>query len=485
MDTEKEKNTIQFFKELKSDSCDIELLYNLSLKGIYLYEPLFRYKNVKYHEYVIDISLMNNQYFKIYNDKQYERFIHLYKKYDDKQYERFFHLYKKNDENSKGFTLLLLNEYIVNKLVNDNINYDVLKYLDDYSNLPLYYLLKYNHISYKILDFFKSDDLPYDLIIYMVFVEMFYFKENINIMNINKYIDIKALEYIIYNVINNFENDYCFNYFRIKPYYPINLLNKYSLIIYKPNILYFKHPDENIEKLFNSICGDELLYLLQGETSIEDKYKLFNYYFEKYNFPKDLSNFEIINEDEYNLIKDEIKKDREDTNYYKKEDLWFCNKDLFNINHNLTKIFHLFPNTYYYSYDEVDTFATTFATNYLNDIELPKMLKNPDYIIYKSEIDSLEDNYFNNMMIRCCIIGCLIYNNESKFIISILIELTKEFLPLTYDPQENTLCFEHTENDCKQDWEEKWPEEYNELFYSIIISTSNKKFNNLFKVKYY
>jgi len=54
----------------KNKSYNFELLYNLSLKGIYLY----LYKNkIKYHKYVVDISLMNNQFTIIYNDKQYDR----------------------------------------------------------------------------------------------------------------------------------------------------------------------------------------------------------------------------------------------------------------------------------------------------------------------------------------------------------------------------------------------------------------------------
>ncbi|ORY10012.1 hypothetical protein LY90DRAFT_518776 [Neocallimastix californiae] len=77
MNIEKENNTELFFKELKSKTCNLEILYNLSLKGIYLY------KKIKYNEYVVDISLMNKQYFKIYNDRQYDRLIEKFEKYEE------------------------------------------------------------------------------------------------------------------------------------------------------------------------------------------------------------------------------------------------------------------------------------------------------------------------------------------------------------------------------------------------------------------
>ncbi|KAL6602440.1 hypothetical protein U3516DRAFT_842203 [Neocallimastix sp. 'constans'] len=188
MNIEKENNTELFFKELKSKTCNLEILYNLSLKGIYLY------KKIKYHEYVVDISLMNKQYFKIYNDRQYDRLIEKFEKYEGKN-----NTYNKNEYRQ----LIILNEYIIKKLVNDNNNSYILTLPKEHSHISLYCLLKYNYISYKIFDFFKSDTI--------------YFK-NINLSNISKYIgnyyvsshmkikfdkDIKVLENIIINLCNN------------------------------------------------------------------------------------------------------------------------------------------------------------------------------------------------------------------------------------------------------------------------------------------
>ncbi|KAG4093989.1 hypothetical protein H8356DRAFT_947855 [Neocallimastix lanati (nom. inval.)] len=71
MNIEKEKNTELYFKELKSKSCNPEILNSPSLK-------------IKYHEYVVDISLMNKQYFIVCNEKQYDRLIEKFEKYEGK-----------------------------------------------------------------------------------------------------------------------------------------------------------------------------------------------------------------------------------------------------------------------------------------------------------------------------------------------------------------------------------------------------------------
>jgi len=79
-----EENIRLFFEELNSELCDPEKLKNLSLQRIFLYEPLFRFENIKYHEYAIDISIMNNQFCIIYNEKQYERLWDLIDDYKNK-----------------------------------------------------------------------------------------------------------------------------------------------------------------------------------------------------------------------------------------------------------------------------------------------------------------------------------------------------------------------------------------------------------------
>ncbi|ORY59852.1 hypothetical protein LY90DRAFT_505964 [Neocallimastix californiae] len=210
MNIEKENNTELFFKELKSKTCNPEILYNLSLKGIYIY------KRIKYHEYVVDISLMYKQYFKIYNDRQYDRLIEKFEKYESKN-----NTYNKNEYRQ----LIILNEYIIKKLVNDNNNSYILTFLNEYSHISLYCLLKYNYISYKIFDYFKHNTISYSDFIFITFYIAYYLKENINLKNIGKYMrfcyvspylknkfggDIKALEYIIINICNNIKYNYCY-----------------------------------------------------------------------------------------------------------------------------------------------------------------------------------------------------------------------------------------------------------------------------------
>jgi len=55
---------------------------------------------------------------------------------------------------------------------------------------------------------------------------------------------------------------------RSYPIYPLNLLKKISSKIYKPNILYFKHDDKNIENCINNICGDSELRNINNQGYI-------------------------------------------------------------------------------------------------------------------------------------------------------------------------------------------------------------------------
>ena len=313
MNIEKENNTELFFKELKSKTCNPEILYNLSLKGIYLYKPLYLYKRIKYHEYVVDISLMNKQYFKIYNDRQYDRLIEKFEKYESKN-----NTYNKNEYRQ----LIILNEYIIKKLVNDNNNSYILTLLNEYSHISLYCLLKYNYISYKIFDYFKYNTISYSNFIFITFYIAYYLKENINLSNISKYIgnsyvschlksefdkDIIALEFIIINICNNIKYDYCYAPLRLYPIYPLNLLKKISSKIYEPNILYLKCDDKNIEDFINSICGDIELNNIHSKGPSAFSKVCESFLFEcKITYDK--NNFTITNYKEYLLNKKKVER---------------------------------------------------------------------------------------------------------------------------------------------------------------------------------
>ena len=83
---------------------------------------------------------------------------------------------------------IILNEYIIKNLVNDNNNSYILTLLKEYSHISLYCLLKHNYISYKIFDYLKYDTISYIRFIFITFYIAYYLKENINLKNISKYI---------------------------------------------------------------------------------------------------------------------------------------------------------------------------------------------------------------------------------------------------------------------------------------------------------
>jgi len=103
-----ETNTNLFYKELNG-LCNPEELLKIAKKGIFLHTPLYNFKNIKNHKYIVDISVISNQYFMIFNDNQYKRFVHFL-----------------INTNEIVFTSkIIINKFFINKLINEN-NYDII-----------------------------------------------------------------------------------------------------------------------------------------------------------------------------------------------------------------------------------------------------------------------------------------------------------------------------------------------------------------------
>jgi len=354
----------------------------------------------------VDISIKNDQYCIIYNDNQYNRFIDMIKEYKEKKLNYYW-----------NFKLIIPNKYFISRLVNDKESYLF------YGVLDTYYLLKYNYISNIIFNFFKNETLNKYDIVRIIFIDIVYLKERIDITKLTNYINnkyfyhliwatignnIDGIEYIINNISNLIKDSYCYYDYRISFCFPRKLI-KYSSRLYKPNILYFKHPDKYIEDIVNNLYGDNLLKQLHYSKSIKCSDYSFNSIFNDYNISQNVTNFEILNFEKYMLDKPSIKTEQFNIN---EKDLWFGNKTLFNFNFTLNNYENLSDNKYDYSYDEMIMFSDTFKKEYLNDDELSKILKDPEYILYKYENDySKEKNFFYFSVVKCCCVGSLIVVN--------------------------------------------------------------------------
>jgi len=504
MNLSREENTKLFYNELQKKPCNFDLLYKLSLDGIFLYKPLFNYENIKYHKYEVSISIKYKQYFMINTRKQFRQFVDILKE----------------KKSIILFNLVIPNKYFINKIVNDReVNQFLHCIFDDMYNIQLYYLFRYNFISYKVFDFFKFNCLPLEVLIHIMFVNEFYLKENKYLINLYEFVDtdkissilkmyfdkdINALKYILNNITNKNEfipseykiensskyliqsndnlelknliqsNNCCYSYFRISPYYPFDMLKEYSSKTYRPNILYFKHENKYIEDLFNSIYGDVGLDIIHNDKIIKKNYYLLEKVSGVYNIPDYIENYEILNYKEYY----KERRNRYNNSYLNEDELWFGNKKLFDINFDLKK-FTCEDNIYQHTFEEIMSYSKYFKKEYLNDNELLNILNDPEYIFYKYENDTdIHGIYFYEVVVRCCFIISLIYNRKSKFIVYVLSHMLNQIFEVTYDSLRNILIIHKMP---KATLEGIWPEDYSTIIH-FTLSTTNIRYNKLFEL---
>ncbi|KAG4086227.1 hypothetical protein H8356DRAFT_1297965 [Neocallimastix lanati (nom. inval.)] len=106
-----EENTKDFYKELNGE-CNPEKLLNIAEQGIFLKEPLFKYEKKKNHKYVVDISVISNQFFSINNIEQYNRLKYFFK--EDYIYGKYHQV---NYFWGKYSPLIIINKYFIDKLL--------------------------------------------------------------------------------------------------------------------------------------------------------------------------------------------------------------------------------------------------------------------------------------------------------------------------------------------------------------------------------
>jgi len=369
-----------------------------------LYEPLFRYEKIKNHEYVIDISLLTNQWFMINCLKQYNKF----KEYLNFDYNIIIYPNTYYD-NSFIFDLVIPNEYFLQQLMQDDDDSFIRMVLISIPhNCMLFNLNKYNYITNEILELFyihNDISLSFEIFEYLYFSnekplqKIFSHPENLSLIHyilLNNCRDINILEYCV-NIIKK-NNVILQQPFSIKfpPLFPLQIVNKYINGLYEKNKYYLHCKDEHIEFVFNSFFSDNL---------IEHCFKLNNFN----NFLQFLLRYEIPNHKvEYSIIDN---KTENNENKVKIIPIYYSYKNEFKYsnNKNNCSVEHLYN--------------LPFVKKYLRNYqEIQNILDNPDYI---GNLNLNTNIYEENILIKLTYIVSLIHNKYNSFIIKFLLHSYK------------------------------------------------------------
>lgn len=428
-----ERNTKLFYEELEND-CNPEKLLDLAKDNIFLYEPLFKYEKIKYHEYVIDISIYAKQYFMIYNDKQYESF-------------KFFICSSKHPDYS---ICAILNEFLINKLINEKNHDFIFRYIRDvdynfnliYSNSFLSYLCKYNILSIQCLNLFsiKYNDIFYNIIDYFYFDNKNEYFNNINSFDIVSFCcfckiygyDINMLKFCVEQLKQSNErlSLNCDTLYRLPPFFSLDMLKKYTNALYVPNKLEIiienkknKH-EKYIEDVMNCIYTDKRIIELKNSLN-EDE--LINFYddgrLSKYGFKSEIyENLSFVIKEKNNKnsnVKQQCYSIKENTCNMNKED----------------KFINTLPENIYPFYEKI--------LKNPNKIEL--ILNNPNYLL-NLNLDltniKIEDGKYNfeKVLLMVVYIISLIHNKTSSFIIFSLLKIIYNYGAFAYY-RKNKLIF--------------------------------------------
>ncbi|KAG4082423.1 hypothetical protein H8356DRAFT_1019070 [Neocallimastix lanati (nom. inval.)] len=463
-----EENTKDFYDELNGE-CDPKRLLYIAEQGIFLKEPLFKYDKIKDHEYVVDISVISDQFFLINNNKQYNRLKYFFKE-DRYIYDKYRHLTPSCND---YFSLVIINKYFIEKLLYEKDE----NFLNEVISTRENYLLE---------DFIKINENNIEDILRKILIES---GKDINVLN---YCLDKVKRYN--SKIKSIEG------YRVPMHYCFETLKYYSDELCIKNHLYLKCEDKYAEEFINVCFTDEFIrnfyhFNIEFHEKFSKKYNIDfkeigekfevidinkintnenytneNYTNENYTNENE-TNENYTNENETNENEtNENETNENETNENETNENEYIN----DIQGQLIKI--IYPQykgklSYIESYElNPGDINFDFINKYLRNYKkIDRILKDPNYIL---NIDIVINNYTDCLIIKLCYLASLIHNKYSKFIIQVLIFYDEYWHSISY--RDDKIVFG---NYSGGRYKYKF---YIRKIFKILMNTPHKLFNSYF-----
>ncbi|KAG4082268.1 hypothetical protein H8356DRAFT_1753968 [Neocallimastix lanati (nom. inval.)] len=281
-------NTKKFYDELEG-KCEPEILLEIAKKGIFLYEPLCKYDKIKNHKYVVLISILAEQYFMINNDVQYTELKNII--LSNMEYT---FTYK-----TKVINLLIVNEFILNKILNEK-NIKVINTFKTIYKEIFLCLYKYKFISTNVFNLFYeyNPDLYYSYE-FDIFEFLYYDNKCLLLTKLNNILERKNNNKDILDMLKDIVLDYCRDlnlliflsnffcknkiqlhtrpYYRVPLFFPLNILKEYANNFFLPNNLFIKCNNKYYEDFLNFCFSDDNLNTvytayIRSKSNKDEKY---------------------------------------------------------------------------------------------------------------------------------------------------------------------------------------------------------------------
>jgi len=427
--TEYEINTESFYQELNG-LCRPDKLLNIAKKGIFLYEPLFQYKSIQEHEYVVYISALAKQYFMIFNEQQYLAFV-------------------KNINNVSNFNvyvelnrfdycrLVIINEYFLDRLLQETNELLLMTILESYDpNYLLRFLHKFKRVPEILYSLFNKKSKA----IFFDFINFFYFGVNSELfsrepMTMNQWdrtsfeemasiicqsgYDIQMINYLLEQLERHHQRLPITptTLFRVPLTFPLTTLQYYTQKIYQPNIMTFQHNHPYLKTFFNTVFTDTYFNQLLTQTNDSDNNNssddLFFFCQDKnssvltrygINVGKTYGDYSIENQEEYQF----------------QQELQGISERLYTMEISES--------------EEILIIDMEDYTHLLDNKEkIEQILINPSAILtLKEDLNLLPDSNLKRHLLYFCYLVALIHHHSNYFIILLLTKILNETISIQY-----------------------------------------------------
>ena len=502
-----EENTKDFYDELNGE-CDPKRLLYIAEKGIFLKEPLFKYDKIKDHEYVVDISVISDQFFLINNNKQYNRLKYFFKE-DRYIYDKYRHLTPSCND---YFSLIIINKYFIEKLLyekDENFLNEVISTRENV-NFYLLYLYNYSYIYTKTFILFHSYTVNRTNVPDMTFYTFKYFYSNIHKYLLEDFIKINEnnIEDILRKILIESGKDinilnYCLDKvkrynskiksiegYRVPMHYCFETLKYYSDELCIKNHLYLKCEDKYAEEFINVCFTDEFIrnfyhFNIEFHEKFSKKYNI--------DFKEIGEKFEVIDINKINTNENYTNENYTNENYNNENETNENETNENETNENETnenetneneyindiqgQLIKIIDPQYKGKLSYIESYELNpgdinfdFINKYLRNYKkIDRILKDPNYIL---NIDIVINNYTDCLIIKLCYLASLIHNKYSKFIIQVLIFYDEYWHSISY--RDDKIVFG---NYSGGRYKYKF---YIRKIFKILMNTPHKLFNSYF-----